>query len=201
MVELNEKYLVNKGTNRACYIYPNEKNKCIKIDLKDNKETKREIKYYKLLQKKSISFKMLSKYFSSIKTSLGQGEVFELIIDYDGKVSTEVDKYLTNKTSSNEDIKNIISLIPKLKQYLYKEKIYVKDLNPVNIVFQKLDKLNYRLVIIDGLAHSNYNPFFYFFDYFLLKKINKSWKNFITTVKENKLIKENRELKDILKDL
>ncbi len=201
MIELKEKDLVNKGTNRACYIYLNDKNKCIKVDLKDNKETKREIKYYKFLQNKAISFKMLSKYFFSIDTSLGKGEVFELIKDYDGKVSIEVDKYLNNKTSSYEHIKNIINLIPTLKKYLYEEKIYVKDLNPVNIVFQKLDKSNHRLVIIDGLAHSNYNPFFYYFDYFLLKKIDKSWKNFINILLKNKIVKDNIELNNILRNL
>lgn len=52
MIFLDESLYINKGTNRVCYVHPNDKTKCLKIDLKDSKETKRELKYYKQLIKK-----------------------------------------------------------------------------------------------------------------------------------------------------
>ncbi|WP_419776863.1 YrbL family protein [Malaciobacter marinus] len=160
MLKLNEDLLVNKGTNRACYKHPLEHNKCIKIDLIENNETKRELKYYKKLIKDNTSFKMISHYYGSIITNLGKAEVFELIKDYDGSVSKEIDQYMLDSSYSIEDIEEILKNISLLKKYLYENKIYVKDLNPVNVVFQKINTSTNRLVIIDGLAHSNYNPFF-----------------------------------------
>jgi len=201
MIQLSKKYLVNTGTNRACYIYPLKKEKCIKVNLKGHKETNQEIKYYKKLQNNSTSFDMISKYFGSVQTNLGNGEIFELIIDFDNNVSKEVDKYLINKDTSFDDIESIIMLLPDFKKYLFDQKIYVKDLNSVNVVFQKINENNCRLVVIDGLAHSNYNPFFYRLDFFILKKINISWMNFIKSIETKQIIQDNKELINILKTL
>ncbi|QDF29532.1 YrbL family protein [Halarcobacter anaerophilus] len=192
MLFLTEDLLVNKGTNRVCYKHPKESSKCLKIDLKQNKETKRELKYYKRLEKKNIPFTMLSRYYGSEETNYGKAEVFELIRDSNGKVSKEVDKYLNDSNSSFEDIENLLKCIPFFKKYIFENKIYVKDLNTVNVMYQKNEnsKEN-RLVIIDGLAHSNYNPIFYSCDYFVLKKIEICWEKFIKSIKKKSIIKQN----------
>ncbi|MFW2454214.1 YrbL family protein, partial [Aliarcobacter butzleri] len=102
------------------------------------------------------------------QTNLGKATVFELIRDDDGKISQEMDKFLDN--NSVDDIEKILKYLPLLKKYIFDNKIYVKDLNPVNVMYQIKKKSN-RLVIIDGLAHSNYNPFFYICDFFIMNKI------------------------------
>ncbi len=197
MLFLNENLFINKGTNRVCYEHPHEKIKCLKIDLTKNKETKRELKYYKILSKNNISFDMLSRYYGSVETNLGIAESFELIRNFDGSIAIELDKYLNNLNISDNEIEEIIKCIPSLKQYLYKNRIYVKDLNTVNIVYKR-NKLNSKLVIIDGLAHSNYNPFLYQSDYFILKKIDKSWEKFVNSIKRKELIKSNPFFKNYL---
>ena len=182
-VTLNDSLLINSGTNRACYLHPDNIDRCVKIDISLNtKETKREKRYYNYLLKRNIPFDMISKYYGSIQTNLGNGEVVELLRDYDGNVSMELAQYL-NSTLTESDMEYIKKLIRKLKEYLYRYKIYVKDLNSVNIVVQKFAKSgNARLVIVDGLAHS-----WYVFvlgcisDAFLMTNIEQSWKNFIST--------------------
>lgn len=197
MIFLDDSLYINKGTNRVCYKHPNDKTKCLKIDLRENKETKRELKYYKKLIEKDIPFDFLSKYYGEVDTNLGKAEVFELIRDNDETISMEVDKYLKN-SNSIEEIENLLKLVPLLKKYIYENKIFVKDLNTVNIMYQQnIDKS--RLVIIDGLSHSNYNPFFYICDYFLNKKINRSWNNFINSLIKREKIKENSKLMKYLK--
>lgn len=193
MLDLNNNLLINTGTNRACFMHPTDSLKCIKIDIKNNKETIREKRYYMFLQKNKVSFEMIANYYGTVYTSMGKGEVFELIKDYDGNISQELDKLLLNKNISELDLLEINKNISLFKKYIFMNKIYVKDLNPVNVVFQRITEKKGRLVIIDGLAHSNYNPFFYNTNYFILKKINKSWNSFINNVEEKiSLIKEKK---------
>ncbi|PHO16786.1 hypothetical protein CPU12_13860, partial [Malaciobacter molluscorum LMG 25693] len=83
MILLNNIEAIGKGTNRLCFIHPQDENKCIKITYSnDFSESLKEIKYYKFLQKKNISWKFLVKYYGSVETSLGKGEIFDLVRDY-----------------------------------------------------------------------------------------------------------------------
>ena len=183
-IDLNKTFLLNTGTNRACYIHPENQDICIKIDISQNtKETKRELRYYRFLTNKNISYKMISKYYGSIDTNLGRGEMFELIRDYNGDVSQELDKYLKMPLQEQEK-QYIKKLLDEFKEYIFENKIYIKDLNSVNVVYQRLDKNSARLVVIDGLAHSWYiHLFCQFSDAFLKKKITKSWTKFLSTIK------------------
>lgn len=182
IIELNEKYLINTGTNRACYVHPMNKNQCIKITISgNNKETKREISCYKNLIDKKISWDMLAKYYGLVDTNYGQGEVVELIRDYDDKISKELAYYINENVLEK---KYINTLLNKLEIYLKNEMIIVKDLNTVNIVYQKFsEKNNGRLVIIDGIA-SRKNIFS--FNFFKIKKIKTIWNDFITTIELNR---------------
>ncbi len=195
MIFLTKDLLINTGTNRACYFHPYDFSKCIKIDIRKNKETKNEIKYYKRLKMKNISFEMLSKFYGYEETNLGEATIFELIRNSNGEISKEMDKFLN--TNSADDAKKILKHLPLLKKYLFSNKIYVKDLNPVNIMYQINDK-DSRLVIIDGLSHTNYNPLFYIFDIFLLKKIENSWNRFIKIISKKDIFNKNPYLKSYL---
>lgn len=197
-IELSDSYLIGSGTNRACYAYPDERDKGIKITISGNhKETNREIKQYLFLQKRDISWDMLAKFYGTIETNLGEGEVVELIKDYDGEVSKSLDDYF-RKITSLEDIKKFLDLLFELKEYLFREKIYVKDLNAVNVVYQKFDEKSGRLVIIDGLAHSSYIPFSRYIESLTMKKIDKSWNHFIYKIKKRCSTKYNPDIKSEL---
>ncbi len=198
-ITLDDSYLFSRGTNRGCYIHPQDNNKCIKITISGNpKETNKEIKYYNFLKKRGISWKMISLYYGNIDTNLGKGECVELIKDYDGNISKDLDKYIT-KNKINEDIPNLVDLLSELKNYLYKEKVYVKDLDPINIVYKKSGPKEGKLVIIDGLAHSNYIPFSMKIDSYVLKKVISGWENLSITLNKRKLFRENTVIQAELK--
>lgn len=200
MISLKNTFLINNGTNRACFKNPIDPNQCIKITISgNNKETLNEIKYYQILEEKDSSFEMISKYFGTIETSKGKGYIFELIKDYNGNISKEVDKYINE--GNNKVLEEILGLLPSLKKYLKDERIYVKDLNTVNIVFQKINEKESRLVIIDGLAHSNYNPLFYRINYFINKKIEKSWAKLFNSIYNRDIIQKNLSFKSKLDKL
>jgi len=179
MIELSDKYLIDVGTNRACYEHPNDQNKCIKIVISgNNKESKQEIKYYKYLIKKNIAWKHIARYYGLIETNLGIGEVVELIRDFDGNISKPLSYYIIKNSLIESNI--LESLLVNLKNYLFQEKIIVKDLNVVNIVYKKVTHDDSILVIIDGLNNSfsiknNIN-------YFKVKTIKNIWKSFINSL-------------------
>jgi len=183
IVQLLPENEIGKGSNRTCFEYPQNLNRCIKITHGNNRETLNEIKYYKILQKKNISWKFLSKYYGSIETSLGKGEIYDLIRDYDGKVSKTLSYYL-QKDERTKKLKNIIELLNSLKQYTFTEGIVVKDLNTKNILYQKIDQDNVKLILIDGVSNNDYLPFSKYFVYFRNKKIQRLWNRFECSLPE-----------------
>ncbi len=191
MIELDDSYLIASGTNRACYIHPNDKNKCIKVVISGNhKESNDEMKYLKLLEKRSISWEMLAHFYGTVETNYGIGEVVELIRDYDGSISKKLVYYLSDEKRTKE-ILNPILLLEKLKKYTLQELIIVKDLHVVNIVYQKFSQTDGRLVIIDGTSNNEFIPISTYISYFTKRKINKKWDYFINSIKNNKLFKDN----------
>ncbi len=88
---------IGEGEDRIVYIHPTDKNKAIKL-VKPNrlhKQSEREIKYYnKLLKRKNISWKHIPKFYGEISTNKGKGFVVELIRDYDGNISKNLDFYI-----------------------------------------------------------------------------------------------------------
>ena len=193
MINLKDTTPIATGTNRACYIHPQDGQKCIKITISGNhKESNREIDYYKFLQKQNISWDMLAQFYGVIDTDMGDGEVVELIRDENGEISKSLDYYFRK---SDVDMEFFIKKLLDMNRYLEKENIYIKDLNAVNIVYQKGTK-NERLVIIDGLSHSNYIPFG---RHFVKKKIQQSWEHLIYKLKKRCKTKYNPKLEKELK--
>lgn len=178
ILDLSSGLEIGKGSSRVCFLHPHDRNKCIKIThLSHSKETMNEVKYYKILKKRGIVWDFLSKYYGSVETSLGKGEVYDLIRDYDGKVSKTLSFYL-QKEERTKTLENPILLLANLKKYTLKQGIVVKDLNTKNILYQKNDEINVKLIIIDGIANNDHLPFSKYISYFREKKIKRLWKRF-----------------------
>lgn len=178
MINLNNTKPIGKGTNRSCFIHPYDMNKCIKIThSNDYSETIKEIKYYKFLQKKETSWQLLAKYYGSVSTSLGKGEVFDLIRDYDGTISKTLSFYLQEDKKTKSLIKPI-KLINELKKYTLKENIVVKDLNTKNMLYQKINENEAQLILIDGVVNNDFLPFSKYIPFLTQKKIKRLWKRF-----------------------
>lgn len=178
MIYLSDETLIGKGTNRSCYLYPNNDSLCVKIThSNDFSEMQREVAYYKTLQNKNISWEYIAQYHGSIETSLGDGELFDLIKDYDGEVSKTLSYYL-QKDQLTKSILDPIPLLKSLKQYTLDQSVVVKDLNTKNMLYQKIDENSARLVLIDGVLNNDYLPFTKYIDFFTKRKIDRLWKRF-----------------------
>lgn len=178
MIDLDDLTAIGRGTNRTCYAHPQQSDLCIKVThSNDFSEMIKEIKYYRYLMQRDISWEHISSYHGSIETTKGRGEVFDLIKDYDGEVSKTLSYYL----QSDELTKSIINPIPllkELKEYTLKELVVVKDLNTKNMLYQKVSEHEARLVLIDGVLNNDYLPFTKYIDYFTRKKIIRLWNRF-----------------------
>lgn len=199
MIELEEINYIGKGTNRACYIHPDDINRCIKVTISNNfSESEKEIKYYKFLEKKNIKWQYLAKYHGKISTNLGSGGIFDLVRDDDGTISKTLSYYL-QKNELTKSILDPVPLLEELRKYTLEEGIVVKDLNTKNMLYQKIDTNHAKLILIDGVL--NNDLFFYsnYFDSLTHKKIDSLWNNF-----ENSLSKKyafNKYFINLLKRL
>ncbi|RXK12365.1 hypothetical protein CP985_14515, partial [Malaciobacter mytili LMG 24559] len=83
MIILQNKDLLQKGSERACYEHPFDKNKIIKIVYNQkgkNNQNDQELYYYNFLNKQNIDYNNISICYGKIDTNLGEGLVFEKII-------------------------------------------------------------------------------------------------------------------------
>ena len=70
MLTLKSSSLIGKGLRRECYFHPEDETKCIKVIVAgDHKETLREQSYYRLLEKRHISWEMLARFYGNVETN------------------------------------------------------------------------------------------------------------------------------------
>ena len=179
MLKLESSALIGRGLRRKCYFHPEDENKCIKVVVSgDQKETRREQLYYRLLEKRNISWKMLARFYGNVDTNLGEGAVFDLIRDYNGEISKTLGYYISglNETGRNEP--NLVRALPALKQYLLKWKIVTMSLKPQNIVYKKIQESRGFLVVIDNIGNSDFIPICNYVDWVAIRKIHRKWQRF-----------------------
>ena len=178
MIELKEENLIAKGNQRATYFHPEDKNKLIKIDYKKSKkfnQTKEDIKWYKLLKKKDFKdYSHLPKYYGVVETSLGKGQVLELVRDYDGTISKTLKYYL-----EKDGIPYYQKEFKKFKSFFLDNLILFNEgMRGKNILVRKKNDIEVEFILIDGLGDDNWFRLPNLFKFFLKRKIIRRWDKF-----------------------
>jgi len=65
-----------------------------------------------------------------------------------------------------------------LKQHLLKWKIVTMSLKPQNIVYQKINPTQGKLVVIDNIGNSDFIPICNYVDRMAIRKIRRKWQRF-----------------------
>ena len=183
MLLLNASDFVGKGLHRECYVHPNDEQRCIKVVVAgDLSESKREQSYYKLLQKRGISWNILPRFHGVIETNLGAGAVFDLIRDYDGNISKTLEYYLSSEQLDSAENPGISQAISAFKKELYRQSIITMTLSPKNIMYKKTGPNEGRLVLIDNIGNSDFIPICSYIDSLAKKKITRKLLRFDQTV-------------------
>jgi len=181
MIILREEDFIAKGNERACYVYPKDETKTIKVTFENNnrkesKQSAKEIKYYKhLLRKKLSNWKHLPKYFGEIKTNMGDGFVLELIKDYTGEVSRNFAYYI-----KKDGVEKYEKELKEYKEYFLKYCIIFNyGMMPKNILLRKNSETQFELVLIDGLGDVSHFTVLNTIPYFARRRITRRWDKFV----------------------
>jgi hypothetical protein len=189
MISLNENDKIATGSERACYIHPHDSTKIIKIVYQQSQTTNQntlEYKYYKELEKQGITYSHLPKCYGFVETNLGQGLVFDYIINYDGTPAPTLRNAILHKKITQDEELN---LLHDLKTYVDNNQILFRDATTVNVMYTEIAPHIYRLIIIDGLGPRRENFKFFLYKYvtpYLTYKIKKQWKVFLHNVQRSK---------------
>ena len=177
-IVLYDSLFIGEGGSRNCYVHPFDVNLCIKTTKKQShqRSVDREVGYYKRMKKRGNSFSMIAKYYYSVETNQGKGEVYELVRDYNGEISKDLKYYLNLKDESITQ--QVTKLVEDLRVYLKDENIRFSDLCSHNILLKKINEKEYALVIIDGIGDNNQVPLLEYFPFLGIKRSIKKWEKF-----------------------
>lgn len=169
----NEDLFIGAGTRRLCYRHPDDPALCIKISPpKEQKQQRRECRYYRGLNRRKASLEHLAKYHGKVETTRGTGYVYELVLDHDGAIATPLRVYL-NEENPNKD--ELVQLIRDLKAYYNREMIMFYDMNGDNILCRKNEDGSLHLVTIDGIGEVVATGFLNVFRSHYLRTFNRRW--------------------------
>lgn len=180
-LHLSKKNLFNLGNHRHCYIHPDNQDICIKVDhyefKKKHKETRRERGYFWRLRfiKPKLNYDYIAKYYGSVSTNFGKGLLCELVRD---ETTGEISKTLldTPKELIKQRYSEIVKEIETVKSSLFQNGVLIRDFHPGNIVVKHLSNNKLRMVIIDGIGHTNFIPVVEVFNWLARKKLQRIFK-------------------------
>lgn len=203
MISLEESGLVGRGFHRSCYRHPEDPRLCIKVlDGDHQKEADREIAYYRQLERKGVTWEMLSRYHGSIETNLGLGQVFDLITDPNGETAKTLEYYMKSQdlsdnhlldSDNSSDKQKLILSLQKLKCYLLSNKIITTEIKPRNIVCQRFGGQEFRAIIVDDIGNTEFIPFSSYINFLAKAKINRKWERFERLLKKEGFFKRAGE--------
>lgn len=184
---LDDKHLLAKGGERACYINPNNSQQIIKViyttSKTHNNQNELENTYMTYLMKKNVDMSHIAKCYGYINTNLGKGLVYERIMDFDGTATNSFRFYIANKLLSKQIQEQ---LIQELKTYLETNLILFVDTSLTNIFCQQYEKDKFKLIIIDGLGAKRTGFKFWLYrnsKFYTKYKIKRQWDKFMKMYK------------------
>lgn len=179
IIELDPHALVGKGLHRECFVHPGDPMRCIKIVVSGSgNENHREQSYYAELANKGISWELLPRFYGLVETNLGEGAVFDLIRDYDGRISLTLRHYLSSAQLTSVHQEALKDALQALKSYLLAHRIITMTLKPKNILFQMSSAETGKLVIVDNIGNSDFIPLVKFSRRLAKWKILRKWRRF-----------------------
>ncbi|MCG6221664.1 YrbL family protein [Vibrio diabolicus] len=169
---------IGEGTERVCYRDPRNPHRCIKVSKKkQSKQTRRELEYYRYLEKRQVSYAHIPKFYNKVDEGGYVGLEMEFVCDHDGAVSPNISQYLQQPLSADE-VDAFYLALERLKNYLIANNIVPCDLVLSNfLVTRQLSGI--KIMMVDGLGGSELFPFSNYISYFGRQKIERKWHKFM----------------------
>jgi len=178
MITLNKNLLLAEGSERACYLDPNDNAKIIKIIYSKeshNEQNELEYIYMNYLKKKNKDLSFLTNCYGYVDTNIGKGLVFDRVLDFDLNPSQSFRFYIAKKLIPLDYQKK---LLDDLQEYLEQNGILFIDTSLTNIFCQKVNAKKYKLIIVDGLGAKRMGLKFWLYRHcsiYAKYKIQRQW--------------------------
>ena len=175
VLTINEELFIGSGGHQATYVHPLDPRKCIKIPhLKDDGDVRKEMRYRRICAAKLERSKLVTEFFGTVETNLGLGYVFERVIDYDGKTSRDMKKFLpTTRPDAH------------FKSDFLRENIAIVDTDIENFMVQETAPDSYRVRIVDNIGTPVLIPLVYYFEFAAAWKAKRYWNRIVDWLAEN----------------
>jgi len=153
-IYLTNKNYLSKGRFKKVFIHPNDNNKCIKVLHQKNglwDIINEEFRFFIINEKTNN----LPFFYQVIQTNLGNGLVFELIRDYNGKLSLTLNEYIEILKNKDDNFKkNFIFNFEKFTfNHINKYLSNYQHFN--NIMIKFINDNEYRFIVIDDYDYNN----------------------------------------------
>lgn len=177
-------FLLGQGTERICFRSPDEKDCVIKLSpLNAQKQTRREIRYFRFLQKKGVPFLHIPQFKGEVKVAGYVGFKQEAVLDADGSVSRPLTAYLAEGWGVSSGGGSLLpetgALLDELYRYLLRYNVLPCDLTSPNVLLQRGAERT-RLVLIDGVGSMNGIPIAQYIPFLGRRQIKRKWLRFMT---------------------
>lgn len=179
MIDLSQADLLGIGSSRACYLHPYDERKCVKVTFSVRRDiTGEEMKHYRRYTKRGISWDMLARAYGYVSTNFGEGAVFSLARDYTGEVSRSFQDYLRPDGFHLLSEEELLVALGAFRAYLFRERIVLRELKADNIMYQRLNAHEGKMILIDGVGNNEFLPVANYSTRFAWRTLKRKWKKF-----------------------
>lgn len=186
MLTINEELFIGSGGHQATYIHPADAAKCIKIPhLADDGDVRKEMRYRRICAGKLAKSKLVTEFFGTVETNLGRGYVFERVIDYNGKTSRDMKKFLPTNRPDARTLQRIWTVLLNFKSDFLHENIAIVDTDIENFMVQETAPDSFRVRIVDNIGTPVLIPLVYWFDFAAAWKARRYWNKIVAWLAEN----------------
>jgi len=177
---INENLFIGSGGHQATYVHPIDATKCIKIPHSpDDGDVRKEMRYRQICAGKLARSRLVTEFFGTVETNLGLGYVFERVIDYDGKTSRDMKKFLPTTKPDAATLQQIWTVLLTFKSDFLRENIAIVDTDIENFMVQETAPEVFRVRIVDNIGTPVLIPLVYWFDFAAAWKARRYWNRIV----------------------
>ena len=186
ILTINEELFIGSGGHQATYVHPHDATKCIKIPhMKDDGDVRKEMRYRKICAGKLERSRLITKFFGTVDTNLGLGYIFERVIDYNGKTSRDMKKFLPTTAPDAATLQQLQKILLDFRSDFLQENIAIVDTDIENFMVQEIAPNVFRVRIVDNIGTPVLIPLVYYFEFVAAWKAKRYWNRIVAWLAEN----------------
>ena len=176
-MEIHLGKFLGRGMDRFCYENLDNPNTCLKVSKLDNsRQSIKEARYFKYLQKKGIAPSFMPKFVGLY--TIGNDMIMEQEYFRTTEEETAIGLREYLSVASDAELEELEKELQKLKAEMIRLNVIVTDMRTTNFMVMLKDKKIEKLVIFDGYGCPELIPLAQWIPSLGKRKLEKHWKRF-----------------------